>query len=206
MAFKYRLLDADFIINFSKTMVATQYCNTFSFTQLLDMKMKLITTKEVKQEVIRNPVNKNFMPHINISQLKKFQNDFLKKISIYDGSDLHLMELTSSTELKNLGEKSLICLLFERHKQELMNNDIAIVSDNKRDVISFSSMIKDMIGYEKVRWNQNKNIICLHKFYYELYKIGLFKRHQIGYLMAISNIDARVVGGELEAIFKMLLE
>jgi len=203
MSFKHRLLDADFIINFSKTMVATQYNKSFSFSPK-NLDMGLITTKEVKKEVIRNPIDKNFMPSIEITQLKKFQNYFLSELEIYDGTDLHLMELTASTELKNLGEKSLTCLLFEKYRKALNNNDIAIVSNNKNDIIHFANTVKKFTGYEKLKWDQNKNIISLHKFYYELYKAGLFKRQQIAYLLAISNIDARIVGIDLESTFGLL--
>ncbi len=210
MKVKYRLLDADAVINLSFAIVLTGYSDILMGFKPNDYSLEFLTTEEVAEEVNVNKIKRDIYGHMpltkdQLKEVNRFSTNFMKKTRKHKGNTLRLLNMLSSTELKNLGEKSLTCLLFEKYKNQINDNDIAIVSNNKNDISTIANKIRKFKDYEDTGFDLDKNVIGIHKFYYELYKKRLFNRNQLCYLIAVSNIDARIVNPELEGIFKTIM-
>jgi hypothetical protein len=190
-------------------MVLTGYSGALNGFKPTKYGLEISTTEEVIREVNASMVKKDIYEHMPLTkkqwgEVNTFSDNFMKQIRQHKGSTLRLLKILSSTELKDLGEKSLTCLLFEKYKNDISGNDIVIVSNNKEDITAIATKIKKLQEYEGTKFNSDKHILGIHKFYHELYKKGLFNRHQLCYAIAVSNIDARIVNPELEGIFKTI--
>ena len=207
---KTYLLDADAIINLTRTSCLT---NTDKLIELeCPRDCKYVSTKEVKDEVLRNlkkTKDKESIAtffHGKEQKLISLANDFFKKIDLADTKESELTTLFNSTDLSNLGERSLAILLFSKYKGFLNKNNnvdtISIISNNKKDIVPFVNKILKLESYRELNFKQNSHIKNIYHFYSDIFRHHKIGKAEIMYFYFISNIDARFTNPDMIDLFK----
>lgn len=212
---KIRLLDSDLIINFSRTCCLAQLDCFLEAVDHLDG-FRLISTKEVREEVLGKfkDTKSNRLGDLHFigreKELTSIAKKIFRKIRVEDTKRYDLTKLLQSTSLRNLGERSLIILLFTKYKDFLrknVRNPISIVSNNSDDI---KTLIKNKIikleSCKKLKFSEERNIQGIYDFYYEIYKHSNLKKEELLYLFFVSNMDARVANQEMLGVFRRILQ
>lgn len=212
----FRLVDADFIINLVRTLTLINeqgFEDEITEKLIFNEKFSLISTPEVKNEVsevlFRESPRKDFDGYFLRKQkeLKQINKKVMANIRILPiDKNCRLTQLLSSTSLKNMGEKSLVILLFCKYNSMLQNNNdrIQIVSNNQKDVLALLKKANKLIGRPDQYIDEETLIQTNFEFYYELFTRLKIQKDLIYYFYFVSNIDARYYDKEMIEIFQKI--
>ena len=139
----YRLLDADFLVNYIRTLSLIQVYEPTTDAKISHFcehcPYDLVTTKNVEMEVnnkigYRNPTNHDQFFKTKKQEEQKIKREIFNRIRIIDIRNNNLMNSLQSTWPRNPGEQSLVVLLSSRYADFVNSstNTVRIISNNSK--------------------------------------------------------------------------
>ncbi len=199
----YRLLDADFLVNFIRTLSLIQVYDSSINSKIRHFRdscvYTLVSTKHVETEVnnkigLRNPNNHDKFFISRKDECLHIKREIFKNIRFIDVRHNKLMETLQSTWPRNPGEQSLVVLLsstYAGYVNSTTTNSVRIISNNSKDIYPPLRMVKGL--YDSLsRMNEAEIIISNYDFYFELFNQLRYDKPFKNYYYFVSNIDARV--------------
>src|SRR5208337_1929860 len=137
----FRLLDADFLVNYIRTLSLVQVYELTINTKIAHFcdhcPYELVTTKHVETEVnnkigYRHPTNHDEFFKSKKSEEQKIKREIFKNIRVIDIRNNNLMESLQSSWPRNPGEQSLVVLLSSKYADfaNSSTNSVRIISNN----------------------------------------------------------------------------
>ncbi|MFZ3170155.1 MAG: hypothetical protein WA130_21295 [Candidatus Methanoperedens sp.] len=202
---RYRLLDADFLVNLIRTLSLIKDYDPSTnnkIQQICDScdsnHYQFISTNFVEKEVneitkMHNPSSYELFFEPKKAEALRIKKEVFKTIRFIDMRKNPLMSIYKVTEPRNLGEISLVSLLSSNYSA-LINSSgdsVKIVSNNTKDVMSYLKEIKK-INSRISQYDVSLMIMQNYEFYYDLFNHLGFDQSFRFYYYFVSNIDARV--------------
>lgn len=211
----FKLLDADLIINIIRTLslVNEEKREDILDSIKIDNHFQFVTTKEVKNEVnqrllkkkSKNETDEFFSNRKDI--IKQIQRRLFKEIRVLSiEKNCALTVLISSTNLRNLGEKSLVALLLCKYHKLLTDHQdsVFIISNNHKDIQPIYRKAVQLYPLNTQLPKEPSNIQSIPEFYIELLKHLRIDKEVIIYFLYVSNIDTKTFDSKVIEIFRDL--
>ncbi len=212
----FKLLDADFTINFIRTLslVDEEHRERILDSIESDQHYQFITTKEVKNEIKQKIFNKKSNKEVDeffskrTDIIRQIERRLFKNIRVLTvDKNCELTVLISSTSLRNLGEKSLVVLLLCKYYTHINShqNSVHIVSNNHKDIQPIYRKAVRVSPKSMHLSDDITTIQTIHEFYIELFQLLHINKEVILYFLFVSNIDSRVFSSEIIDTLKEIL-
>lgn len=211
----FKLLDADLIINIIRTfsLVNEEQRENILDSIKIDNHFQFVTTKEVKSEVNQRLLKKKSNNETDEffsnkkDTIKQIERRLFKKIRILSiEKNCALTVLISSTNLRNLGEKSLVGLLLCKYHKLLTDHQdsVFIVSNNHKDIQPIYRKAVQLYQQNTQLPKELSNLQSIPEFYIELLKHLRIDKEVIIFFLYISNIDTKTCDSKVIEIFRDL--
>jgi hypothetical protein len=197
-----RLLDADFLVNYIRTLSLIQVYEPTIGAKITHFcthcPYNLVTTKHVETEVNNKIGYKIPSEHDDFFKSKKqeaqkIKREIFEKIRVIDIRNNNLMDTLQSTWPRNPGEQSLVVLLSSKYADSIQSSTktVKIVSNNSKDIYPPLRMIKQF-NARLSKMNEREMVMSNYDFYHELFTQLNFEAPFKKYYYFVSNIDARL--------------
>jgi hypothetical protein len=198
----FRLLDADFLVNYIRTLSLVQVYEPTLNTKISHFcnhcPYDLVTTKHVEIEVnnkigYRNPTNHDEFFKSKKQEAQRIKREIFRNIRIIDIRNNNLMESLQSIWPRNPGEQSLVVLLSSKYADFVNSttNSVRIISNNSKDIYPPLRIAKQF-NNRLSKMDEVEMVVSNHDFYYDLFTQLHYDKPFKNYYYFVSNIDARV--------------